>query len=174
MTPENSATKPTSDSTPDAFYTFIDICVARLEEKQAGLLSRYSMGKHARWWFDPAQNQLALYDDPKAKIDLSAQVVVLGSFAPDESTWLWGFANPTLTPQQQAATIVVSDLAERFGVEDFSLRERFEIDPGMAWELAAMACETLNLLGVYRTSGSLSQHQWFLGLVSIEENLPPQ
>jgi hypothetical protein len=43
----------------------------------------------------------------------------------------------------------------------------------MAWELAAMACEHLELQGVYRTSGSLNQHQWFLGLVSIEENLPP-
>lgn len=131
------------------------------------------MGSHARWWFDPSQNHLALYNDPKVKIDLRAEVIILGSFAPDESTWLWGFANPTLNSEQQAATNAVQSLTERFGVEDFSLTERFEIDPGMAWELAAMACATLNLLGVYRTSGSLNQHQWFLGLVSIEENLPP-
>ena len=47
------------------------------------------MGRQARWWFDPASSALALYDDPKVKIDLRAQVVVLGSFAPEESTWLW-------------------------------------------------------------------------------------
>jgi len=51
-------------------------------------------------------------------------------------------------------------VGDRFGAE-------------VAWELAAMACHSLNLLGVYRTSGSLNQHQWFLGLVSIAENLPP-
>ncbi len=164
---------PAHPASPDAFYRFIDSCVAELEAKQAALLARYNMGRQARWWFDPASSTLALYNDPKIKIDLQAQVVVLGSFAAEESTWLWGFANKTLQPAQQAASAQVKTLAERFGVEDFTQSEAFEIDPGMAWELAAMACHSLNLLGVYRTSGSLSQHQWFLGLVSLEENLPP-
>ncbi|HMU67913.1 MAG TPA: hypothetical protein PKE57_12225, partial [Cellvibrionaceae bacterium] len=164
---------PAPPASPEAFYAFIDTCLAELEAKQATLLARYNMGRQARWWFDPATNQLALYNDPKAKIDLRAQVVVLGSFAPEESTWLWGFANKTLQPAQQAASQPVQALAERFGVEDFKQSEAFEIDPGMAWELAAMACHSLDLLGVYRTSGSLNQHQWFLGLISIEENLPP-
>lgn len=164
---------PTEPANPEAFYAYIDSCVAQLEAKQAALLARYNMGRQARWWFDPASSALALYNDPKIKIDLRAQVVVLGSFAPEESTWLWGFANKTLTPAQQAASQAVQALAGRFGVEDFNQAEAFETDPGMAWELAAMACEELNLLGVYRTSGSLNQHQWFLGLLSIEENLPP-
>jgi hypothetical protein len=158
---------------PDGFYAFIDSCVAELEAKQAALLARYNMGRQSRWWFDPASSSLALYNDPKIKIDLRAQVVVLGSFAPEESTWLWGFANKTLQAAQQAASQPVQALAERFGVEDFKQAEAFEIEPGMAWELAAMACHSLELQGVYRTSGSLNQHQWFLGLVSIEENLPP-
>lgn len=166
MTSDNS-------NSPDEFYTYIDSCVAALEQKQAALVARYNMGNHARWWFDPTQNQLALYNDPKVKIDLQAEVIVLGSFDPEERTWLWGFANPTLNSAQQAASRAVQMLTGRFGVEDFSLEDRFEIDPGMAWELAAMACETLGLLGVYRTSGSLNQHQWYLGLLSIEENLPP-
>jgi hypothetical protein len=169
--PPTSTTNP--DAATDAFYAFIDSCVARLGAKQAALLSRYGMGRHARWWFDPATSRLALYNDPKVKIDVQAQVVVLGSFAPKESTWLWGFANSTLKPEQQAASTPVQSLAERFGVEDFSQMQSFEIDPGMAWELAAMACETLNLQGVYRTCGSLSQHQWFLGLLSIEEDIAP-
>lgn len=164
---------PAESSSPEDFYAFIDTCVAQLEAKQANLLARYNMGRQARWWFDPASSALALYDDPKVKIDLRAQVVVLGSFAPEESTWLWGFANKTLSPAQQAACAPVKALAEQFCVEDFTQSEAFEIDPGMAWELAAMACAQLDLLGVYRTSGSLNQHQWFLGLLSIEENLPP-
>ncbi|HEY6528162.1 MAG TPA: hypothetical protein VIZ65_05670 [Cellvibrionaceae bacterium] len=173
-TPDSSPAAITnSDASPHDFYAFIDSCVERLEVKQASLLSRYAMGRHARWWFDPASSLLALYNDPKVKIDVQAQVVVLGSFAPEESTWLWGFANSTLKPEQQAESSAVKNLAERFGVEDFSQLQSFEIDPGMAWELAAMACEVLNLQGVYRTSGSLNQHQWFLGLLSIEENIPP-
>lgn len=160
-------------ASPADFYAYIDACVALLEQKQAALLAQFNMGKKARWWFDPASSLLSLYDDPKVKIDISAQVVVLGSYAADESTWLWGFANATLSEQQRAACTPVQELAERFGVEDFTLAEAFEIDPGMAWELAAMACDKLNLLGVYRTSGSLNQHQWFLGIVAIEQNLPP-
>lgn len=162
-----------TSQSPADFYAYIDACVAVLEQKQAALLAQFNMGKQARWWFDPAQSLLSLYNDPKAKIDISAQVVVLGSYCAEDSTWLWGFANTTLTAQQRAACTPVQALAERFGVEDFSLAEAFAIDPGMAWELAAMACETLGLMGVYRTSGSLNQHQWFLGIVSIEENLPP-
>lgn len=161
------------DNSEQSFYAFIDSCVAELEAKQADLLARYNMGRQARWWFDPASSELVLYNDPKIKIDLRAHVVVLGSFAPEESSWLWGFANKTLSPAQQAACAPVKALAEQFGVEDFNQAEAFEIEPGMAWELAAMACHSLNLLGVYRTSGSLNQHQWFLGLVSIAENLPP-
>jgi hypothetical protein len=153
--------------TEDAFYAHLDHCVAQLQAKQAFLQSQYGLGQQARWWFDQSRGELLFYNDPQTAIDWVAQVVVIGSFAPGESTWKWGYANASLTAEQRDACSGVRLLSTLTGVLDFDQEEPFEVSPEMAWELAAVAVEHLGLLGVYRAPSNLGQHQWFLGICAL-------
>lgn len=154
--------------TEDEFYAFLDDAVFSLERKQAQLQAEYSMGSQARWWFDQQAGVLKFYDDPKKAIDLEADVVVIGTYDPEASTWKWGWANTTLSEAMRDATAPVKALAETTSVDDFAEAEEFAIEPGMAWEFAAMAVAELGLMGVYRAPSALGKHHTFLGIAQVK------
>ncbi len=92
---------------------------------------------------------------------------MLGTYAPEDHTWKWGWANASLSDAQRTATASLKDLAAVTGVDLFAQAEEIPLEDGMAWELAAMAVAVLQLQGVYRAPSSLGQHMTFLGIQQV-------
>jgi hypothetical protein len=73
----------------EEFNLFADSAVGELEAKQHFLHMKYRFAFSARWEFDSDAASLKLYgkDD---NLNLSCNVVEIGSFSLETFTWKWG------------------------------------------------------------------------------------
>lgn len=152
--------------TEEQFDEFLAKAVEALREKQDALMNEFGLGGHEHWWFDQSTGKLQFFNDPK-EILVEADALVIGTYAPEHSTWIWGWANKTLLEPLQRRSDPLKALAELTDVELFADAEEFPVDQGMEWELAAMSVAHMGLKGCYRAPSELFGHHTFLGIKSI-------
>lgn len=153
--------------TDDEFEQFLAQAKSELDRKQHSLEQTHGLGGHARWAFDQHEGRLQFLDQHGA-IQLSADVVIIGSFVAASNSWRWAWANETIMPNLRAQSEALKALAQHTSMDLFAQQQTFVIDgEGMAWELAAMAVKQLGALGCYRGPSANGQTAVFFALMAV-------
>lgn len=153
--------------TDEEFEAFLNSALDELWEKQEKLETEHGFGSFSRWFFDQTTEQLELFDANDRKV-VVAEVIDIGSYATNSSTWKWAWSNGSVLPNLRKKAEVLKQLGAITGIELFTSEAAVSIEnEHMAWELAAMCVRQLNALGVYKAPSSSSPLCSFLVLTSI-------
>lgn len=124
-------------------------CSQALKEKQARLESHYGLAAMSRWNFDRARMALDFHGADGHR-QISFAVTPIGTFSVTQETWKWAWANGNLEQPLRDKAEAFKELAARTDYDLFKDAEAFQVDAGMAWELAALAVEHIDAVGCYR------------------------
>ncbi len=153
--------------TDNEFEHFLKAALDELWEKQDKLEAEYAFGSYARWFFDQETGKLEMFDGNDRKA-LEAEVICIGSYANNSSSWKWAWSNDTIVPAQRERSESLKALADLTGIGLFSSEAACSIEnENMAWELAAMSVKHLNAHGVYRAPSSSGQLSTFLAITQL-------
>ena len=156
----------------EEFYAFIDAAYAELEQKQAALGAQYGLGNSAgRWWFDQASSTLQFFDAAD-QLEMSADVIDIGSYSATANSWKWAWANEAVLPALRQRAEKIKTLEDITGNTLFGFAHIFEIeDEAMAWEFAAMAVQHLAALGCYKAPSPIENGPVsFLAIMAIQHH----
>lgn len=106
----------------------------------------WGIGSADRWSADLATGTIS-FEFPDRVITGRAELI--GSYALDAGTWLWGWANNAVPESVTGASREVQTVAARPGLELLALA-KLEIPAEMADDLANIAVEVAGLDGWYR------------------------
>lgn len=132
--------------TDNEFEKFLDICYGELENKQELLFSQYNLGEYDEYWYDQATESIQFKE--AGKVRLVFTIVPIGSWSGKSNTWMWAWANQSITDELRSQSAKIKDLANYTGYDIF-VQEGFNADEVMAHELTSMAVHYLNALGMY-------------------------
>ncbi|MCK5002912.1 MAG: hypothetical protein KAJ92_05915 [Gammaproteobacteria bacterium] len=125
---------------------YLDDCYAVLEQKQAALIEQYQIDSFDMFDFDMLKGTIEFKQG--STVMVKADFIPVGSFNEDQETWMWAWANGGVTGEilQKAESIRVLDAKTN---NDVFNTETVSADEGLAWEIAAMACDYYQGQGVF-------------------------
>ena len=132
--------------TDKEFDAFLDKCYQELKSKQDLLFSDYGLGKYDEYWFDQVAESIQFKKDGKVELEFIA--IPVGSWSGKSNSWMWAWANNSITEELKQKALKIKGLAEYTGFDVFE-KEAFEADEIMAHELTAMAVHHLKAIGMY-------------------------
>ncbi|MDD2376130.1 MAG: hypothetical protein PHD15_00510 [Clostridia bacterium] len=135
-----------SKLTDKEFDQFLDKCYKELENKQALLFSDYDLGKYDEFWYD--QTTESIQFKKAGKVESEFIIIPIGSWSSKSNSWMWAWANTSITDELKLKSIKLKELAEYTGLKIFD-KEAFEADEYRAHELTSIAVHYLNALGMY-------------------------
>ena len=133
----------------ETFHEFISSSFHYLEEKQKGFLEKYKANDHERWdWY---QETGTLVFSHEGKPQVEAEIHFSGSFSNKSNTWLWAWANDSLSETVKSSSRKVREIGEELGLLKLVAAhwEATEVD---GWEMTAVLAKAMNAIGAYRTS----------------------
>jgi len=139
--------------TDDQFENFLDQCYKDLELKQNLMYDAYKIGSYSEFWFDQEIGVLQFKN--KNVVELEFEVVCIGSWAHKNETWMWSWANPSMTSDSRNFSGKIKALKEKTGLDIFE-NEGLNCNEIMAYELVAMSVHQLEVIGMYRVPGEKS------------------
>lgn len=148
--------------TDKEFDDFVDDCYQELEDKQKQLFKIYNLGRHEKYFFNQITGTLQFKN--REEIALEFIVVPIGSWSSKSNTWMWSWANKSLTGELKAQSIKFKALADFTGFDIFK-NEAFEADEAMAHELTSMAVHHANAMGMYIVPSN--ELRTFLALIKV-------
>jgi hypothetical protein len=137
------------------FEEFIARCVSDAQRKNGARDAEYGIHSFARW-DDDGDRELLVFSNPGEPEVLEARRTNVGSYSLQSQTWLWAWANESLTEAAREKASKLKRLAARTGMRVFS-DPYVPCDEYLAWELAAAAVDELGSLGCYREPAG---HLW--------------
>lgn len=139
--------------TDEQFDDFVDSCYKNLETKQRLMYETYRIGTFSDYWFD--QELSVLQFKNSNKVELEFEIVCIGSWAHKNETWMWSWANPSMTNECREDSGRIKALKTKTGVEIFEM-EGLNCSEEMAYELVAMSVSQLDAIGMYKIPGEKS------------------
>ena len=130
------------------FEEFMARCVADAQRKNDALDAEHGLHSFARW-DDDGDRQTLLFTNPGEVDALEAKVTSIGSYSLKTHTWMWAWANESLTDAAREKASLLKRLFDRTGMRVFT-DPHVDCDEYLAWELAAAAVDELGSLGCYR------------------------
>lgn len=146
----------------EQFIAHLDQAFDRLEKKQKALQEGYRLGEYEDFALD-LENRRMVFSAPDGRT-LAFDIMVIGSFAPEAGSFLWGWADGTLTPEVRENAEKLKGLTVVTGMDLFS-QDRLESDENMSVELAVLSVDLTGALGLYRVPGDSFQR--YLGLMEV-------
>jgi len=130
------------------FEEFLADAAHAVQAKNDLLEQRHGIGHFARWDHDGELDRLTFSNPDDANV-LVAGTTDIGSYSLNTRTWLWAWANESLTDAARRKAARLKTLSDVTGMRIFS-DAHFDCDEYLAWELAAASVEHLDGLGCYR------------------------
>lgn len=153
--------------TDDEFGAFIETSMDELLAKQRALQTEHGLGDFARWHFDQATEVLSFFD-AEDRLALEADVIDMGSHAPDAGTWKWAWANEYVLPSLRSKAEPLKALHDLTGIGFFNSESAVSVeDESMEWEIVAMSVRQLQALGAYRAPSSSNSLATYLAITSL-------
>jgi hypothetical protein len=152
--------------TDQEFDRLLSDVVEQLKRKQDALTADHGLGSHAKWWLDQETGSLQ-FMSADGTPQLVAQVINIGSYSSQSSSWKWAWANQSLPDTIREKSIRLKQLEDVTGISLFANDEAIGMDEAMAWELAAFSVWHLGAMGCYRAPSS-NGLQVFLAITSVE------
>src|ERR1700748_438677 len=131
----------------EEFDEFVEQSVEELDQKQAMLMDQFDLGSWSDFWFDATQSRLQFKDDA-GRVQVEADIMIIGSFSTNSNTWQWAWANKSLPDPIRKQSRALQQLEKVTGVEVFK-SPTVDGDESMVWELTAMSVRHLSALGCY-------------------------
>ena len=103
-----------------------------------------------RWEYDLDGGTLTFSEDGVPKVVASIQVV--GTTSVSGGTWLWGWANESLTPKVTTQLAEVRTFGEAEKISDLTNAELPD-DEYLGWAMTAVTAKVLGAKGAYRCPG---------------------
>ena len=128
------------------FGDFINSCFKELENKQIALVKDYNLTKYDAFWFNQSDETLQFKND--GKVELEFIVVPVGPWSGESNSWMWAWANDSVTEGLRLKAAKIKELSDITGNDIFN-DEAFEADEYMAQQLTAAAVHHLDALGIY-------------------------
>lgn len=139
---------------------FLDRCVEELRRKNQALEFDYGIDAPGRWEHD-FDSGLLKFSRPDGTVFAQAETTDIGSFSTNSRTWMWAWANASLSDEARNRAASLESFAEALGFGE----PHFPCDEETAWSLAAAAVECFQAQGCYRAP---SGHLWcFLSIDQI-------
>ena len=130
------------------FEEFIARCVADAQRKADALDAEHGLHSFARW-DDDGDRQTIIFSNPGEADALEAKITSIGSYSLQTQTWMWAWANGSLTNDAREKASKLKGLYDRTRMRIFT-DAHVDCDEYLAWELAAAAVDELGSLGCYR------------------------
>jgi hypothetical protein len=119
-----------------------------LRAKQATLENVYGLGRFDRYDRDGDEGVIRFSNANEDKV-LVARATDIGSFSCKTRTWMWAWANESVSEEGRAKSARIKTLADLTGFDLFR-EPQLDADEYLAWELAAIAVHHLGAIGCYR------------------------
>ena len=100
-------------------------------------------------------------------VELEFDIVCIGSWAHKKETWMWSWANASMTDECRKDSELLKGLKVRTGYDIFEM-EGLKCNELLAYELVAMSIKQLNAIGMYRIPGETSH--LFVALIRKRES----
>lgn len=145
------------------FNNYLEKCKTELDKKQNQLSKEFKIGTFGNWKYD--QETEKLYFINKGNIVLECEVIIISSWIESKNDWLWAWANKSL----DINIIKKSEKLKELGIRTEYLvlnSEHLEADKDTTVDLASMAIEQLNALGLY--VGPAGNSKIFFAIMAIK------
>jgi hypothetical protein len=127
---------------------------ALLERSMAGLRLQtdahaggWGLGHYARWDLKQDVGNLVFTDPVRGMAVAPAQLI--GSWFGEDSTWLWGWANPSISDALKRDALRVREFGEANGLEQL-VQPEWVYSEADAWRMTALAVHLCGAQGAYR------------------------
>jgi hypothetical protein len=133
-----------------AWHTFVKECHEELQIKQDTLRREYGLSRHKRWdWYQDRGELIFSNDGVPA---LVAKIEFVGSVSTASNTWLWSWADSSVSDTVRSRIAAVWDFGEE---RDFPhlMVPKWAAEEADGWDMAAVAAHVLDAAGIYRTPG---------------------
>lgn len=133
---------------PDTFQELLDTSVAFLETQQEVFRRDFQLGEHERWDWDQDRAQLTFSNG--GKVAVICDVAFTGSVSTASNTWMWAWANDSLSEGVKANLRELCEFGETQGFEKLAggYWHATEVD---GWQMTAIAAKFFGAIGAYRT-----------------------
>ena len=146
---------------------FMSECGRAMEElklKTSAHVGTWHMDE-AEWSVDQENGKIE-FTDLRRKILATADVQIIGTYDTNDSTWLWGWANPSLSE---------GIVADAKNMKEYGLKHSFnaltsskcKCPDSMAWNLVALSCMVCGRQGAYRGPSGTTMVFMTFGEVTI-------
>ena len=127
----------------------VETCRIELQAKQDALAERFELWRHARWDWHQDRAEIVFSNDGAPAV--VATVAFVGSLSKRSGTWLWSWANDSLTPAVVGAMARVRDYGEALDRPHLAVH-LWPADEHDGWAMTAVAAHLLEAAGAYRTA----------------------
>lgn len=151
----------------DEYSRLIGKCKNELAVLTCANHAIWRFGEEQSWQFDQDQGAITFLYADGTLVRSSAQVV--GTFDHITDTWLWAWANPTLTSAITVDALTVKAYGERLRIEQLTAPSW----PGSesdGWSITSLAVNLCNAQGAYRGLVGRTAVFFTFGEVSIENS----
>jgi len=114
-------------------------------------MSDFQLGRWERYNYDQDAGRLTFSSG--GRIEVIADIQIVGSTSSSTGTWLWSWDNDTILPRVRHCIEEVRALGEKRGFPKLTV-EKWEGDEYDGWEMTAIAAYVLKADGAYRSPGS--------------------
>ncbi len=142
------------------FNDFIEQCINKANIKQNNAIDKYKLESYKNYFFDQITGKLQ-FKNKEDKIELELDVSIIGTFAPQQESWMWGWANESFVKPLRDESAKIKELVEITGEEIFN-EPTLKADEEIVNELISMAIEVLDSQFFYQIPGE--QNHLFLSI----------
>lgn len=130
------------------FETFVEASVEGLKIQTASHDATWGLGDAETWSVNQDTGELTwIFGEGKVAV---APVQIIGTYNPDDGTFMWGWDHPSVDPALQESARLVKALGEEHSIPRFTQQKITISDESEAWEFVAVANRLANSNGGYR------------------------
>lgn len=109
-------------------------------------MKEYSLDAYGMFDYDLNTGRIQFKQGTVTKVE--ADFIPIGSFNEKAESWMWAWANASVKGDLLEQAESLKELGNKTGDEIFG-NSTFPADSGMAWEIAAMACDHFKGQGTF-------------------------
>lgn len=144
---------------------FLQNCHTEIREKQNYLTRTYHINEYTTYSFSQVENSLTLKN--VGKKDLTFNIICIGSWHKEDSSWVWAWANENLSEGIREVAKPLKELEKVTGFNIFA-QGGFECEMAVARDLAFAGVHQLQAQGIYRIE--VEESYLFLALMEVKED----
>ncbi len=132
----------------ESWRDFVETCTTDLRLKMDRLDEAFDIARHARWDWNQDRAEIVFSNDGVPAV--VATVAFVGTLSREAKTWMWSWANASLTPAVAGQMARVRDYGEALNRPHLAV-PIWAADETDGWEMTAVAAHLPEAAGAYRT-----------------------